>query len=172
MLKISGAILCIAGCAGYGFFKVTGWKRDLIKISQWIFILQKIKSRILYQKETLEESCMWIGEREDRDCGVALHRIGKRAREERDTEFSFIWKEEIELWCRQNGLHKTITELLQQFPEYVREADEELQMNLFSLYLEELNHQKIQLEKQIQEKQKPVLAVSLLGGIMISILLL
>lgn len=171
MLKISGAILCIVGCAGYGFFQVTGWKKELAQIAQWIFVLQKIKSRIFYQKETLEESCIWIGERDGGICGPVLCEIGKRARRERTTEFSFIWKEEMKVWCIQNGLHKSVADLLQQFPEYVREADEELQMNLFSLYLEELNREKALLEKQIQEKQKPVLAVSLLGGMMISILL-
>ena len=63
-------------------------------------------------------------------------------------------------------------EILLQFPEYAKEADEELQMNLFSFYLEELNREKVLLERQIQEKQKPVMAVSLIGGIMVSILLL
>ena len=67
MLKISGAFLCIAGCAGYGFLKIKGWKEELKALQQWIFLFQKIKSRIFYQKEPLEESCIWIGEKEKGD---------------------------------------------------------------------------------------------------------
>ena len=172
MLKISGAFLCIAGCAGYGFLKIIGWKEELKALQQWIFLFQKIKSRIFYQKEPLEESCIWIGEKEKGEWGALLRKIGVLARKNRQKEISLIWREEIEAWGRQNRQLKRVQEILLQFPEYAKEADEELQMNLFSFYLEELNREKVLLERQIQEKQKPVMAVSLIGGIMVSILLL
>ncbi len=124
MLKISGVILCIAGCAGYGLLQVAGWKQALKELNQWILVFQKIRSRILYQKETLEESCLYLGEKEDNE-----------------------------------------------FPEYAKEADEELQINLFAVFAEDLYREKEIMEKEIQEKQKPVIAVSFIGGIMISILL-
>lgn len=171
MLKLSGAILCIAGFTGYGMLKITGWKQALQELNQWLLIFQKIRSRLFYQKETLEESCLWIGEREESDLGKIISRIGERARVDRQTEFSLVWKEEVGAWSRQSMLPLKSREMLQRFPEYVKEADEELQMNLFTLYMEELKLEKADLEKQIQEKQKPILAVSLIGGVMISILL-
>lgn len=171
MLKISGVILCIAGCAGYGLLQVAGWKQALKELNQWILVFQKIKSRILYQKETLEESCLYLGEKEDNECGKTLRKIGKRAREERQTEFHIIWKEEMEKWCKRSMLKKMTCGLLMDFPEYAKEADEELQINLFAVYAEDLYREKEIMEKEIQEKQKPVIAVSFIGGIMISILL-
>lgn len=172
MLKISGAILCILGCSGFGILKISGWKKDLMHLQNWILLFQRIKSRIFYHKETLEESCIWIGEKEGEKNGKVLWRIGIRAREERHKEFSGIWKEELDEWCGQNLQQNSIKELLIQFPDYVKEADEQLQLNLFSFYIEELQKEKGKLEGQIQEKQKPVMAVSLVGGIMISILLI
>ena len=55
MLKISGAILCILGCSGFGILKIAGWKKDLAHLQNWLLLFQRIKSRILYQKEALEE---------------------------------------------------------------------------------------------------------------------
>lgn len=172
MLKISGAILCVLGCFGFGILKINGWKKDLVHLQNWILLFQRIKSRIFYQKETLEESCIWIGEKEEEKNGKLLRRIGIRAREERHKEFSIIWKEELDEWCKHNLQQSAVKEILLQFPEYVKEADEQLQMNLFSFYIEELHKEKGKIEQQIQEKQKPVMAVSLASGIMISILLI
>ena len=171
MLKISGVILCIGGCVGYGLMRVGEWKRYLSILNQWIVIIQKIRSRLVYQKETLEESCIRIGEKEEGEWGTVLQSIGKQARVNRKREFGVIWKDEIEKWCSQEWIGKKMKELLKGFPEYVKGADEELQMNLLSLYLEELQREKSYLEKEIQEKQKPILAISIIGGLMISILL-
>lgn len=172
MLKIAGVILCVMGCSGFGFLKIAAWKKDLAYLQNWMFLFQRIKSRILYQKEALEESCIWIGEKEEEKMGNVLWKIGARARAERHIEFAEIWKEELDEWCKQNIQQNTIKEILLRFPEYVKEADEQLQMDLFSLYIEELKKEKEKVEQQIREKQKPVMAVSLIGGVMISILLI
>lgn len=172
MLKITGVILCVLGCSGFGALKIAGWKNDFLQLQNWILIFQKMKSRILYHKETLEEDCIWMGEKEENSYGKVLGKIGMRAREERHKEFYSIWKEEMTDWCGRYIQQKQIRRLLLQFPEYAKEADEELQMNLFTFYIEELQKEKEKIKQQIQEKQKPVMALSFLGGIMISILLI
>lgn len=172
MLKISGAILCILGCSGFGILKIYDWKKDLGHLQSWLILFQRIKSRIFYQKETLEESCIWIGEKEDGKNGMLFLQVGMRARAERHKEFSVIWKEELDKWCKHNIQQKAIREILLQFPEYVKEADEQLQIDLFSLYIEELEREKEKIEHQIQEKQKPVMALGMALGVMISILLI
>ena len=170
MLKISGAILCVLGCYGFGFLKIYGWKKDLEHIQNWLLLFQRIKSRIFYQKEPLEESCIWIGEKEENM--ALLLQIGMRARAQRHKEFAVIWKEELSEWCKQNIQEKSIREILLQFPDYIKEADEQLQVGLFSFYIEELQSEKEKIRHRIQEKEKTVMAVSLTLGVMISILLI
>ena len=58
-----------------------------------------------------------------------------------------------------------------EFPEYMKEADEQLQLDLFSVYMEEIQQEQKLLEQKIREQQKPVMAVSLVVGLMLSILL-
>lgn len=171
MLKIAGIVFCVAGSAGYGWLKVNGWKTSLHEIKTWMVLFQKIKSCLLYQKETLESGCLRIGEKETSKQGSVLAKIGKRAGEERQIEFLVIWREEMELWCKEVALPERIQQILLRFPEYMQEADEQLQMNLFSVYMEELHREEVLLEQQIKEQQKPVMAVSLVAGMMLSILL-
>ena len=171
MLKITGALLCILGSAGYGFIKIRGWKQALEEIKIWIFLLQKVKSSILYQKETLESGCSFVGEKDKSLQGEVLQRIGQRTREERHNEFSVIWLDEMEKWCKKTTLPATVQQLLLQFPQYIREADEALQVNLFALYMEELQQEQTEMEQRIKEQQKPVMAISLVVGMMLSILL-
>ena len=64
-----------------------------------------------------------------------------------------------------------LAQLLLQFPEYMQEADEQLQLNLFSVYMEELQNEERLFEQKIREQQKPVMAMSLVVGLMLSILL-
>lgn len=171
MLKITGIALCIAGSGGYGWLKVNGWKMALHEIRIWMLLFQKIKSCLLYQKETLESGCIWLGEREESEQGRVLFRIGNRSREERKKEFGMIWKEELDVWCKRTTLPPKVRNLLFQFPEYMQESDEQLQIQLFSSYMEELHREEMLLEQQIREQQKPVMAVSLVVGMMLSILL-
>lgn len=171
MLKIAGVIFCIAGSSGYGWLKIQGWRNGLGEIKIWVFLFQKIKSCILYQKETLEGSCIWVGEKEMSKQAGVLKKIGERARTERQKEFDYIWTEEMEMWCKKTTLPKKAKRLLLQFPEYIQEADEQLQMNLFTVYMEELKQEKGALEQQIREQQKPVMAVSMVMGMVLSLLL-
>ena len=171
MLKITGVILCVAGSAGYGWVQIQNWKRILHEIKIWVMLFQKIKSCFLYQKETLENGCIRIGEKEDSGQGSVLVSIGKRACKERQKEFCSIWQEEIGIWCKRNGMPPKTEQLLMQFPEYMKDADEQLQMELFSIYIEEMHAEEKLMEQRIREQQKPVMAVSLVVGLMLSILL-
>lgn len=172
MLKISGVILCLLGCTGFGILKIMGWRRDVEHLTHWILLFQKIASHIQYQKETLEESCFRVGQKDRTFPATVLKNIGLRARKERENEFVQIWKEEMDAWCKENLGNKAIEKHLLLFPEYVKEADEQLQTDFLVLYMEELQKEKREMEQRIKEKQKPVMAVSLVVGAMISILLI
>ena len=75
-------------------------------------------------------------------------------------------------WKRESLLSKEIKELICRFPDYTGEQDYELQMNYLDLFISTMIREREHMEKQIREKKKPVMAVSLSGGILVSLLLL
>ena len=48
MLKISGVILCVAGSAGYGIMKISGWKHAINEMEEWILLFENVKTKLLY----------------------------------------------------------------------------------------------------------------------------
>ncbi len=171
MLKMTGVILCIAGCAGYGFSRIISWKKELEEVYLWILLFQKVKSKILYQRKPLEEICIEMEQENLGICGKMAARVGVQSKQNRLVEFADIWREELEKMEKESFLVGKKRELLYKFPDFVDGQDCSLQENLFSFYMEEWVVEKQKLEELIQEKQKPVLAVSFIGGLIISILL-
>lgn len=172
MFKITGVILCVSGCAGYGMLKIAGWNKALLELQQWILLFDKIKSCICYQRDRLEEICIRMNQDIYGIGGVYVYRIGEMALEMRSEGFSEIWNSQMELWKRESALPAGIKELICHFSDYIGEQDYELQISILELFISNLIKEKDILEKQIHEKKKPVMAISLISGMVISILLL
>ena len=172
MLKITGVIFCITGCCGYGILKIASWNLALKEINQWILLFEKMKSHIRYQRDPLKDICCLMTQDIYGMGGQYVANVGKRARRQRELGFNEIWEEEMNRWKKESMLPKEIKELIIRFTDYTGEQDYELQMNFLDLFISNLMREKNAMEKQIQEKKKPVIAISLSGGLMVSLLLL
>ena len=172
MLKITGVILCIMGCAGYGMLKVSTWNKAITELEQWILLFQKMKSQIHYQREIIEEICIHMNQDVYGIGGKYAALIGELSYRERTKGFAEIWKEQMMLWKKESSIPANIKKIIQDFPEYIGEQDYELQIGFLDLFISNLIREKDTLEKQLYEKKKPVMAVSFIGGMVISILLL
>ena len=172
MLKIAGVMLCVSGCCGYGLLKIAAWNQALKELKQWILLFQKMQSHIKYQRDTLEDICCLMNRSIYGIGGVYTYQVGKRAREQRERQFVEIWNEVMKEWKRESFLSNEIKDLIGRFPDYTGEQDYELQLNFLDLFINSLIKEKDMMEKHIKEKKKPVIAVSLSGGVLIAILLI
>ena len=172
MLKITGVIFCIAGCCGYGLLKISSWNLALKEINQWILLFEKMKSHIRYQRDPLEDICCLMRQDIYGIGGIYVANAGQKAKIQRELGFERIWKEEMNQWKKESLLSKEIKGLIIHFTDYTGEQDYELQMNFLDLFISNLIRERNVMEMQIQEKKKPVMAISLSGGIMVSLLLL
>jgi len=172
MLKITGAILCIAGCTGYGMLKISTWNRAITELQQWILLFQKVKSRIYYQREIIEEICIHMNQDIYGIGGKYAALIGELSYRERAKGFAEIWKEQMMQWKKESNIPIDTKKMILHFPEYIGEQDYELQISVLELFIGNLIKEKDTLEKRVHEKKKPVMAISIVGGMVISILLL
>lgn len=172
MLKITGVILCVTGCCGYGLLKIASWNMALQELNQWILLFQKMKSHIYYQRDTVEEICSRMEQEIYGIGGIYTARAGHSAKARRECSFEEVWKGQMTEWKRESYLSKEVKELICHFTDYIGEQDCELQMSFLDLFINSLIKEKNILEKQIQEKKKPIIAVSMSCGIILSLLLL
>lgn len=172
MIKITGVILCVLGCTGYGMLKISAWNKSVEELQQWILMFRKMKSLIYYQREIMEEICEQMNGDIYGLGGRYVAKIGEQAKYRREKSFDIIWKEYLSKWKKESFLPANIKNEIYDFAEYTGETDYELQISFLDMYISNLEKEKYMLEKQIYEKKKPVMAISLIGGMVISILLL
>lgn len=172
MFKIAGVILCIAGSAGYGMLKVSGWKSAVKELEQWILLFEKMKNRIYYRRDIITDIFCRMDEEIYGICGKYVMAVGCEIKMDRSKDVAQAWRERMEEWKKNSMLPGEIKKLLMQFPEYIGEQDYEQQISNLDFYLHKLRREKELLEKELSNKKKPVMAISLVSGIVVPILLL
>ncbi len=172
MFKIAGVILCIAGSTGYGIMKIETWKTAMKEMEQWILLFEKIKSYIYYRRDTITDIFCKMDNEIYGICGKYVTAVGYELRDNRSKDVFLAWKEIMAGWERNSALPGKVKNCLMHFPEYVGEQDYEQQINHLDFFLEMLYREKENLDKELDSKKKPVMAMSLGGGIMVSLLLL
>lgn len=172
MLKIAGVILCIAGSAGYGMMKISGWKRAIKELEEWILLFENVKSHIQYRRDIISE----VFCRMDKDIygigGKYVAAVGQGMLADRTKNLMQEWEERMYQWKQISFLPADIKNSIIVFPEYMGEQDCEQQIYRLEFYLQKLYAEKEKMEKELNSKKKPVMAISMVGGITVSVLLI
>lgn len=172
MLKITGVILCIAGSIGYGMMKITGWNRAVKELEEWILLFENMKSHISYRRDIIaevfcrmEEDIYGIG-------GKYMAAVGRELLNDRSISLIQAWREQMPAWKKMSMLSVEVKNCILSFPEYIGEQECEQQIQRLDFFLHKLYVEKEKMEKELMTKKKPVMAISMAGGITISVLLL
>ncbi len=172
MLKIAGVILCIAGSAGYGMLKIAGWNKAARELEQWILLFENMRSRICYRRDIIAEVFCSMDEEIYGIGGKYVAAVGHDLKKDRAKELMQVWQEKMAQWKQLSSLSKEVKKNILAFPEYVGEQDCEQQLQRLDFYLRRLCTEKEKLEKEMDSKKRPVMAISLAGGITVSLLLI
>lgn len=172
MLKIAGVILCIAGSAGFGILNIAGWNRAKRELDEWILLLEGIKNHIQYKRDviakvfcTLDKSIYGTG-------GTYVAAVGREMINDRTKTLKQAWREHMLAWKQDSYLPKELKKEILTLPEYMGEQECGLQIQRIDFFLHDLYAKKEVMEKELEVKKKPVMAISLVGGITVSILLI
>lgn len=172
MLKISGVILCIAGSCGYGLMKIAGWNRAVKELEEWILLFENMKSHIFYRKDIIAEVFCQMGEDIYGIGGRFVAEVGCELLNDRRKNLIQTWKEQMIEWKKVSELPTEVKKYILSFPEYIGEQECEQQIQRLEFYLHKMHVEKEKMEKELMKKKKPVMAISMVGGITISVLLM
>lgn len=172
MLKIAGVILCIAGSFGYGMMKITGWNRAVKELEEWILLLENMKSHISYRRDIIAEVFCQMGDEIYGIGGEFVAAVGRELLSDRRKNLTQIWREQMLEWEKISELPGEIKKRILSFPEYIGEQECGQQIQRLDFFLHKMHIEKEKLEKELMTKKKPVMAISMVGGITISVLLL
>ena len=148
MYKVVGILCILAGCAGFGNLKVRQEKDRIRHLRAFIHIMRRIQNEISYGKHTVPEICLIIADLKE------------------------TWKEQMEACLRELPLQAEEKEAIMNLPVFLGLQEENRQAMGLEQSVELLTRKCRQAEEAYDNRAKMIHSVSILAGLLLSILLL
>lgn len=172
MLKFIGAVFIICGSTGLGF----ACRRDMVAARQHTGYLQKLmellQSEVQYARASLPEACRTAAQQLPEPYRTALCQIGRRMEPGNGLSFSQVWEEETGKLLQLVPVPAKEGKLLLHFAEQCGFADCNMQLRILTQYADLYRQSVDRQEEGILKKGKAAASIGLLGGIMLTVVLL
>lgn len=172
MLRLAGAALLLAACAGLGFSVSWKMKERLRDLRELRRIAAMLRQEISYAGTALPEALERIGGKVREPFGEFLGRLAGELDRYPGDSFGMIFQEQVD-----EGLYRTALEPgdLSDFKElgrYLGYLDKEMQLSNLELYLAETDGKLSRLGEELPAKRKLSRALGLLAGSFLAVLFL
>lgn len=171
VLKLAGAGLLIAGCAGFGWciWRDMAERAEQLKLLERVFVM--LKSEVGYSRSSLPDGLLRVGGHMGGALGECLKRAGRQVREESGTTFQKAWKEHMRGYLKQTCLNEGERALVTAFPEYTGFADAGMQLAALEQFAGEMRRAQETAQREAENGKRTILSVSAAGGLLLAILL-
>lgn len=172
MLRVMGIMAIIAGSSGCALYIVRERAAYLERCRSWRELLELMEDEIAFQKSSLPEICVRAGRHLTGDKKLFLDRISRAFEEGGGETLGEIWRREAKLVFQREPVKKEIEKEVEELGGRLCFEDSDLQRKMLqdaAKYLEK--HQEEQ-ERIGREKNKLTLCAGVMGGLLLTILLL
>lgn len=172
MYKLLGIFCILLGCFGWGNAKA-GQEKDRVRHLRTLFhILGQMRSEISYGKHTMPEICLLLAELNDGCYKTCFSRIYEGSREENGRDFPKVWESETTACLKPLPLREDEREMLVGLPKTLHFQEEDGQAGRIAQAERFLEGRYRQAEETYENKVKMIRSVSILTGLLLTILLL
>ncbi len=172
MLKITGAILLLAGSTGIGFSIFMEMKQRLCHIRSLHHMFTLLESEIGYVRATMEEACLALCPKFAQPYRGFLEQICKEMADNRGSSFASLWKKAVREQLAGLPLKESDWEILEKFADYTGHMDLTLQRKLIAYEIEDFSRLAAQIEKEIAGKGRLCLTFGVMGGLFLTVVFL
>lgn len=172
MLRVAGAVLLMAGCIGSGWSAKERLKKNLDDLYRIRQIFQMFQSEIAYSRAPLPEACMRIGNRLEEPYRSALLSVREEMLADHGESFLNIWDRQIGICMRKLSLAEADKRLLLDFGSCIGYIDGKMQTQAVEQYIHKLDISIGRMEKDMADKCKVIMSLSIMGGLLLAIILL
>lgn len=172
MYKLIGVLCILAGCAGWGSAKASQEKDRVRHLRTLFHILGQMRSEISYGKHTLPEICLLLAELNDGCYYSCFSRIYELTGEENGGDFPEVWETEIGACLEGLPLREDERETMAGLPRTLSFQEAGSQSERIGQAETFLEDRYRQAEETYENRSKMIRSVSILTGLLLSILLL
>ena len=174
MLKITGAVLILASCAGMGFGKGMEYKRrvaELLLLKKWLLML---RGEIKYAGTPLPEAFARIGSKMENVYGIFLTQVSKDLEGQNGQSLQEIWEKNLNevFQNSKNFLNREDRQQLKSLGSQLGYLDREMQISTIDFFVEQMETQIQQLEAEQGKRCRVYHCIGIFAGVMLNLLLL
>lgn len=172
MFKLIGAVLLLLGMGGYSVCLCREMKERLKCLYEMKRMYELFRSQIGYSLAAFPELCRMTEIRMEPPFSEMLHDIYQETEENTGKSFPQIWVEQVEKHFTNFSLKKEDKTLLQEFSRSLGYADRELQEQAIDNQMTLLQNVIQKMEAHMAEREKMIMSLGIMGGLLLIILLL
>ena len=172
MLRIVGVLALIIGSGGCALGVVKERTEYLERCRTWQELFSMMENEIAFQKSSLPEICGRVGARLSGNKKRFLHRIGQAFEDGGGDTLGEMWQREVNFILGEEPLKKEMEKEVEALGERLCFEDSDMQRKMLrDIAKHFLKHQEEQ-ERLNKEKNKLTLCAGVMGGLLLTILLL
>lgn len=171
MYRVFGLIMVVAGCSGYGLCLVSREKLRCSQLREVIHILHRFECEIRNGKRTIEDICFLLSSSEPEEYGRFFRKVYNLRRKMPGASFQYIWDEEMRNDMERLVLRKEEMDVIYDLPGKILQTNKELQLLEMIQICNYLEERLACANKELKERGKVIMSMSVLTGIFLVIVL-
>lgn len=172
MFRMVGVLVVMAGSSGLAFSVIRERKEYLERCRQWLEVLGLMENEIAFQKSSLPEICSRAGMRLTGDKSLFLTRVGENFDRGEGATLGEIWRQEARRIFAGEPLKREAEQEIEELGEKLCFEDGGMQREILQntrCYLKKHMEEREVLDR---ERNKLTLCAGVMGGLLLTILLL
>ncbi len=172
MLRLLAGIFILFGSIGFSFQLCQEMHKRLQHIEQMQEIFRLFQSEVSYSKAAFPEVCLAVSGRVMEPYKTVMKEIYEQVAAKSGAQFPEIWKEKMEECLRDMPVKEAERNIFLEFGNRIGFIDWETQAGMLEKSRVQLEELHIQLKSVIENKEKVITSVGILGGLMLVVILI
>lgn len=172
MLRLLGILLLSAGCMGIGWSWKERLKKGLEESYEVWQILKMFQSEIIYSHAPMPEACLRIAGRVPEPYREAFFEVYKEMLANHGITFAEVWKRQMEGCTGKLVMPAEEKKRFLEFGSCAGFMDGQVQAQMLEQHIRRLELSIDRQEKEMVNKSRVIMSLSVMGGFMIAVLLI
>ena len=169
MFRLLAALLILYGSVGFSFKLCQEMRLRIRHVEQMKEIFRLFQSEISYSKAALPEICLSVSKRVAEPYKSAMEEVYEETHKRSGIQFPFIWQEKMGQCLTELPVKKQEQDIFLGFGNQTGFIDWEMQAGMIEKNKSQLEELHTQLKSAMENKEKVITSVGVLGGLMLVI---
>ncbi len=172
MFRLLAGLLILYGSIGFSFKLCQEMRTRIRQVEQMREIFRLFQAEISYSRAALPETCLAVSKRVAEPYKSAMEEMYSEIQKKSGVQFPVIWQEKMGQCLKEMPLKKPEREIFLGFGNQTGFIDWEMQAGILEKNKNQLEELHMQLKSAMENKEKVITSVGVLGGLMLVIVLI